>query len=52
VSVAEVEPEVVDRVRERLADRPGDLSPHRVAEALRATSSGPARWSPCSGSPG
>lgn len=36
MSVAEVEPEVVDRVRERLADRPGDLSPHRVAEALRA----------------
>ena len=37
MSVAEVEPEVVDRVRERLADRPGELSPHRVAEALRAT---------------
>jgi pilus assembly protein CpaF len=36
VSVSEVEPEVVDRVRARLADRPGDLSPHRVAEALRA----------------
>jgi pilus assembly protein CpaF len=36
MSVAEVEPEVVDRVRQRLADRPGDLSPHRVAEALRA----------------
>jgi pilus assembly protein CpaF len=35
-AVAEVEPEVVDRVRERLADRPGELSPHRVAEALRA----------------
>ncbi len=35
-TVAEVEPEVVDRVRERLADRPGELSPHRVAEALRA----------------
>jgi pilus assembly protein CpaF len=37
MSVAEVEAEVVDRVRERLADRPGELSPHRVAEALRAT---------------
>jgi pilus assembly protein CpaF len=36
MSVAQVEPEVVDRVRERLAGRPGDLSPHRVAEALRA----------------
>jgi pilus assembly protein CpaF len=36
MSVAEVDPEVVDRVRERLADRPGELSPHRVAEALRA----------------
>jgi pilus assembly protein CpaF len=35
VSVSAVEPEVVDRVRSRLADRPGDLSPHRVAEALR-----------------
>ncbi|HET6939223.1 MAG TPA: TadA family conjugal transfer-associated ATPase [Nocardioides sp.] len=35
--MSEVEPEVVDRVRARLADRPGDLSPHRVAEALRAT---------------
>ncbi len=35
-AVAEVEPEVVDRVRERLADRPGELSPHRVAEALRS----------------
>ena len=32
-----LEPEVVERVRERLADRPGELSPHRVAEALRAT---------------
>lgn len=31
----EIEPEVVDRVRARLADRPGELSPHRVAEALR-----------------
>jgi len=37
VSVSEVEPEVVDQVRVRLADRPGDLSPHRVAEALRAS---------------
>ena len=36
MSIAEVEPEVVDRVRQRLADRPGELSPHRVAEALRA----------------
>ena len=25
----------IDRVRSRLADRPGELSPHRVAEALR-----------------
>jgi len=33
--IAEVEPEVIDRVRSRLADRPGELSPHRVAEALR-----------------
>ncbi len=33
--IAEIEPEVVDRVRSRLADRPGELSPHRVAEALR-----------------
>ncbi|HEX5086341.1 MAG TPA: TadA family conjugal transfer-associated ATPase [Nocardioides sp.] len=36
MSLADLEPEVVDRVRDRLADRPGDLSPHRVAEALRA----------------
>ena len=36
MSLAEVEPELVDRVRERLAGRPGELSPHRVAEALRA----------------
>ena len=36
MSVLEVEPEVVDRVRESLAGRPGELSPHRVAEALRA----------------
>jgi len=27
--------EVVDRVREHLAARPGELTPHRVAEALR-----------------
>lgn len=27
--------EVVDRVRERLAVQPGELTPHRVAEALR-----------------
>lgn len=31
-----VPPEVVDDVRDRLARSPGDLSPHRVAEALRA----------------
>ena len=35
-SLDELDPHVVDRVRERLADRPGELSPHRVAEALRA----------------
>ncbi|WP_028659791.1 TadA family conjugal transfer-associated ATPase [Nocardioides insulae] len=29
-------PEVVETVRERLARTPGDLTPHRVAEALRA----------------
>jgi pilus assembly protein CpaF len=34
-SAADVEPEVVDRVRDRLAGRPGELTPHRVAEALR-----------------
>jgi len=34
-SLEELDPQVVDRVRERLADRPGELSPHRVAEALR-----------------
>jgi pilus assembly protein CpaF len=33
---AELDAELVDQVRERLAGRPGDLSPHRVAEALRA----------------
>ena len=31
----EVAGEVVDAVRERLASRPGALTPHRVAEALR-----------------
>jgi pilus assembly protein CpaF len=35
LGIAEIEPEVIDRVRSRLADRPGELSPHRVAEALR-----------------
>lgn len=30
-------PGVVDEVRERLARTPGDLTPHRVAEALRET---------------
>jgi len=35
VSVAELEPGLLDRVRARLADQPGDLTPHRVAEALR-----------------
>jgi len=33
---AELDPGVLDRVRERLAGRPGELSPHRVAEALRS----------------
>ncbi|WP_240641479.1 TadA family conjugal transfer-associated ATPase [Nocardioides ferulae] len=28
---------VLDQVRDRLASHPGDLTPHRVAEALRAT---------------
>jgi pilus assembly protein CpaF len=32
-----VAPEVLDEVRERLARRPGELTPHRVAEALRET---------------
>lgn len=32
----ELAPEVVDGVREWLARSPGDLTPHRVAEALRA----------------
>ena len=35
MSVTELAPDVVDRVRTRLADRPGELTPHRVAEALR-----------------
>lgn len=34
-SVAPAPPELVDEVREALARRPGDLTPHRVAEALR-----------------
>ena len=33
---AAVAPGLLDEVRERLAATPGDLSPHRVAEALRA----------------
>jgi pilus assembly protein CpaF len=33
----EVAGDVVDAVRERLASRPGALTPHRVAEALRET---------------
>jgi pilus assembly protein CpaF len=33
----EVATDVVDAVRERLARQPGDLTPHRVAEALRET---------------
>ncbi len=32
-----VDPGLVEEVRNRLAASPGDLSPHRVAEALRAT---------------
>src|SRR6188508_1368753 len=32
-----VSPSVVDDVRRRLATSPGDLTPHRVAEALRAS---------------
>ncbi|MDN4161429.1 TadA family conjugal transfer-associated ATPase [Nocardioides abyssi] len=35
-AAAQVEAELVDAVRERLARTPGDLTPHRVAEALRA----------------
>ncbi|WP_107764325.1 TadA family conjugal transfer-associated ATPase [Nocardioides terrigena] len=33
---ATIAPGLLDEVRERLAATPGDLSPHRVAEALRA----------------
>lgn len=36
MTTVDLGPELVDRVRERLAGRPGDLTPHRVAEALRA----------------
>ncbi|MEX0426356.1 TadA family conjugal transfer-associated ATPase [Nocardioides sp. DS6] len=32
----EISPQVVDAVRDRLAREPGDLTPHRVSEALRA----------------
>jgi pilus assembly protein CpaF len=32
-----VDPALVEAVRERLAREPGDVTPHRVAEALRAT---------------
>ena len=35
--MGEVEPGLIDDVRERLAATPGDLSPHRVAEAMRAS---------------
>ena len=35
-TMAAIAPGVLDEVRERLAATPGDLSPHRVAEALRA----------------
>lgn len=34
---AQPAPEIVAEVRDRLARRPGELSPHRVAEALRET---------------
>ena len=34
--VVDLAPEVVDEVREWLARSPGDLTPHRVAEGLRA----------------
>lgn len=33
--VSEAGPDVLDAVRDRLARRPGELTPHRVAEALR-----------------
>jgi pilus assembly protein CpaF len=36
VGAPDVGPDLVDAVRERLARTPGDLTPHRVAEALRA----------------
>lgn len=35
MSTAELEAGLLDRVRARLADQPGELTPHRVAEALR-----------------
>jgi pilus assembly protein CpaF len=35
-AAVELAPDVVDEVRDWLATRPGDLTPHRVAEALRA----------------
>jgi pilus assembly protein CpaF len=35
--IAELPAGLVDAVRERLARTPGDLTPHRVAEALRDT---------------
>ncbi|GAB7003511.1 TadA family conjugal transfer-associated ATPase [Nocardioides sp. AN3] len=35
-AAVELAPQVVDEVREWLARTPGDLTPHRVAEALRA----------------
>lgn len=35
--MGEMEPGLIDDVRERLAATPGDLSPHRVAEAMRAS---------------
>jgi pilus assembly protein CpaF len=37
VGVAEVAGEMLETVRDRLARQPGDLTPHRVAEALRET---------------
>ncbi len=36
MTAAAIAPGLLDEVRERLAATPGDLSPHRVAEALRA----------------
>ncbi|MFT4286762.1 TadA family conjugal transfer-associated ATPase [Nocardioides sp.] len=36
-AAVDLAPEVVDEVRDRLARAPGELTPHRVAEALRAT---------------